>query len=666
MPRPDLKQLLSDISSQPKWRKTGSDNGYSAQKAVDYYDGYQIHPSVREAMRKLGMPDIVENLIKRPVNAMLGHEARNRRDWVVKPDDDESSEVAEGLNLKLNEALRLCEVGSVCSEAYASQIKTGVGWVHIRRNDDPFGQPYKAEFVHRDEIYYDMRSRRADLDDCRWLARRRFMDSDEAMAILPSKFHDLVRMLENGWQDPSRWEVADNYAEVETRLGEWNGLASGNLDALLDSQRKRVALYEVYYREFVKMAVMTFADGRTEEFSSVDQRQLLAVMAGEATVKMATVRRMRRCWYLGPHFLTDEVSPYPHRNFPYVAFFGYREDGLNVPYGVIRDMMDSQDAYNNCVLRIHHLMAQVQIIKDDQVSDMSDADLRHEAARKDGVITLKSGKRFEIVRHFQEIYKLQEIAQGHKAMIQEISGVMDAYTGKGSNQQSGVALQSLAELTAVSLADINDNYEYGRKKVAELMLAYIVHDMGDSESVVDVPDDLGQAAKTIRLNAREGGRITNAVTLARYQVTLDAVNTTAGYRQQLFTRFMEMFVSAPDDMKFDMYPHLIEMSDMPRRREMLKEVYQRRGISQDPEQQAAAQQQAQEQQAAAAGMEQQARDTEIKFKLSQIDLNQAKAAELLASIEKIQAETQICESEAKAKMVNQQRRQYAAQQLANL
>jgi hypothetical protein len=56
----------------------------------------------------------------------------------------------------------------------------------------------------------------------------------------------------------------------------------------------------------------------------------------------------------------------------------------------------------------------------------------------------------------------------------------------------------------------------------------------------------------------------------------------------------------------------------------------------------------------------------LKFKLSQIDLNQAKAAELLASIENIRAETQIREGEAKTAMVNQQRRQYAAQRLANL
>lgn len=71
------------------------------------------------------------------------------------------------------------------SDAYAEQIKAGLSWVEVRRNSDPFGPEFKVSTVSRNEVFWDWLSREADLSDCRWLMRRRWMDTDEAKATFP-------------------------------------------------------------------------------------------------------------------------------------------------------------------------------------------------------------------------------------------------------------------------------------------------------------------------------------------------------------------------------------------------------------------------------------------------------------------------------------------------
>lgn len=663
MTRPLIKALVSDIAAQPKWRKSGADNGYSAQKAADYYDGIQITSSQRNKMRELGMPDLVENLIKRPVNSMLGHEAQSRRDWLIKAKDESSEEVAEGLNQKLNDELNEGEVNNVCSEAYSSQIKKGIGWVHVRRNDDFLrAAKYRFEHVHLDEMFWDMRSRQLDLDDCRWMARRRYLDNDECKAFLPKQFHQLVDMVGAGWVDPSQWEIVEGQMDVDSRMGEWSG-AGSSLDAYMDSQRKRVALYEVYYRAFESAVFLLMKDGTVVEFDDKDQRHMVYIMSGQAEIKKHVVKRMRRCWYLGPHFLIDEESPYPHDLFPYVPFFGYREDGLNIPYGIIRDMMDSQDGFNNCNMRIHHLMNQVRIIKDDDATpDMTDDDVVHEANRKDSVINKKRGSELKIERHTQEIRELTMQRAEHKAMIQEVSGVMDAYTGKGSLSQSGVALQSLAELTAVTLAEINDNYEYGRKKVAELALSYIVHDIGEDETVINIPEDIHQVKHQVVLNGRDDRGMSNLVSQAKFRVDLQPIQASKGYKMQVHGRQVEMLGMLPDAMKMEFFPMVVESSDWPKRKEFLAKWNKKNGIINDPEKLAEA-----EQQQAAAGAEEkkvvdEMRMAEIRLKIAQArereseaSLRDAQAAKVISEVEQIREDSRVQERNAKDELLAQAR-----------
>lgn len=671
MSAPNFNELISDIKAQPAWRAL-------AKRCVDYYDHEQLTPKQQENLKRLEMPDIVENLIQAPINSVLGHEAQRRRDWMVEADDEDSQEVAEGLNAKLNETMRLCEANQRCSDAYAGQVKAGIGWLHVRRALFGLDNDYEIETVHRDFMFWDMRDRSLNMKDCRWMARQKFCDRDEAKALFPKEFHQLIDMVATGWSNLQDWEFVEGGfgGDGDSLYADWQG-AANNIEYIIDSTRKRVAIYEVYYRVFEEIAVLHYQDGRKQELDTNNQMHLMDVMAGNAVVKKLKVSRMRQRFFIGPHQVIDRVSPYPHDYFPYVPFFGYREDQRNYPYGLIRGMIDPQDAYTNCNIRIHHILNQKRVIVSGNATEMTDSQIVSEVSRKDGVIRLKSGKHVNadilVEQDWQELYKLQELKKEHEQKIRDIAGVYQAFSGKESGGQSGVAIASLAELGAVTLAEINDNYEYARKKLAELVLAYIVHDMADQPTEIQVTEGIAQNRKRIVLNQYNEQGLNNAVALAKYQVTIAPIQSSAGYRQHQHMRLMEMYTASPDVVKMEILPMVIESSEMPRREEFLKKWNEKNGVIDDPEKQQAqaeamAEKQQQEEQMVM--QERQAnlqlKQAQAKERASEAELNNAEAAKVLAEVEKLQVDKELQELNFKDSVVNDGREAMALRELESL
>ncbi|WP_275667984.1 hypothetical protein [Photobacterium phosphoreum] len=140
-----LLEIMSDIDAQSDWRS-------SANKADAYYDDDQLNAEVLKVLKERGQPIMVQNLIKPAVNAVLGMEAKTRTDLLVTADDpdDEMEMLAEVLNAEFADACRLGRLDKARSDAYASQLKAGIGWVECYRNPDPFGAKYKIENVLRD------------------------------------------------------------------------------------------------------------------------------------------------------------------------------------------------------------------------------------------------------------------------------------------------------------------------------------------------------------------------------------------------------------------------------------------------------------------------------------------------------------------------------------
>src|SRR5690606_25334563 len=107
----------------------------------------------------------------------------------------------------------------------------------------------------------------------------------------------------------------------------------------------------------------------------------VTVASGAAKVVYATVTRVRRSYWLGPHCLFDGPSPYTHRHFPYVPFWGFREDATGVPYGYVRGMKYAQDSLNSGNSKLRWGMSVIRVERTKGAVAMTDAQLRRQVAR---------------------------------------------------------------------------------------------------------------------------------------------------------------------------------------------------------------------------------------------------------------------------------------------
>lgn len=634
----DLENILSDIRYQPVWRG-------EADKCADYYDSHQLSSERLEKMGRLGIPPLITNLIAPVVNSVLGLEAKNRTDARVSEADEAQQappEIILAMNQRLNEVERKSLADIATSEAYAAQIKAGVGWVEVGRESDPSLFPYRIQYVHRNEIWWDWRSSRADYLDMRYLVRKRRYDKDHLIAIMP-EHEKLIR-----------------YA-VEGRFGEWNhdmeylgdtDLAYAdhieritNIDATdwRDAERGRATVYETWYRTWKRSKFFDTPSGKLVLVDKKNPRHAEAIRNGLAPVVDRVHSDVRVSFFLGCHRLYDMPSPYSHKHFPYVPFFGYKEDRSGIRYGIIRNMLSPQDMVNSADAKMHMLLNSKRVIADSDAIDTrynTWRDIRDEAASTDSLMLLDGSRpnaRFEIQSdtplNAQQFQRRMQAASD----IENAGGVYKAMLGKEGAATSGVGINSLIEQSTVMLSEITDNYSLSRRMVRELLFELIKEDIVEREIAVPIKKD-GKKMVVI-LNQRVVDqatgeqRIENDVTGVEFKVAMNEVPNTASFKQQQLKALTDALSGLPDDVRVLAVPTILELTDAPDREELAEEVRKRSGIGPKltEEQQAAQDQQAQAQAAKIAALQE-------RVAVASAEFAEARVSKENASTGKIDAE----------------------------
>lgn len=625
-----LERWMGEIQNQPAWRR-------EADKAVDYYDGNQLDADTIQRLDSRGLGPLVTNLIKPTVDAVLGMEAKTRTDWRVGADDEQHTEVAEALSAKIHEAEREANADMATSEAYAQQIKAGFGCVEVSRDSNPFNYPYRVESVHRREIYWDWRSKKLDWSDARYVVRRRWYDADHLASFFP-EHADLIRFAGHGWRDWADFLTVDNRVSLNLAHGLEQERVSWDDYEWRDTERGRVSCFEVWYRVWIRGLVLRLPGGRVIEFDQADPQHRAIVATGMVQPKVAVYDKVRVAFHIGPHRVRD--IPTNRRRFPYVPFWGYREDLTGVPYGLIRSMLSPQDELNARAQKMMWLLSarRTQIDSDaldekyNTLSDasremgMSDAFIVTNPMRKGGQAAIRVDENMQLSQ-FQF-----QIMQERKQAIQEAAGVYSAMMGQQSNASSGLAIQSLVEQGTTTLAEINDNYRYARRGVGSALLDLLKEDMIDQTEIMV---DTGMTKKRVMVNIPMTDDVTgqqykrNDVQSAPVKIALSDVPSTPTYRAQQFGQFAEILKSLPPQQQALLVPFALEMSDFAHRKDMAKFLREQMGIQLDQDSPEAKQQQQAVQQAQAAQAELAMRDAESK-----IEERQARTRKLLAEAEK--------------------------------
>lgn len=596
LPLATLERFLDDLRWEVEWRR-------HADICVDYYDGNQLDSTTLNALEAKGLGPLIRNIIHPTIDAVLGLEERTKTDWKVVSDYDDEQDVAEALSVKLTEAEREAHADRACSEAYAGQVKAGLGVVEVSRASNPFHYPYRVQSVHRREIYWDPRSRQPDWSDARYVLRKRWFDVDVAAAYFPQQSH-LLRFASEGWEGWQELARLSNH-DVTSLNRSFLEERDTSIDDMewRDTNRGRVCIYEVWYRIFHRGLVMRLPRGRVVEFNQANPQHLAIVGSGVVQPFEAVYDKLRCAYFAGPHRLADFGTK--RRRFPYVPLWGFREDLTGAPYGLIRSMLSVQDEINARLAKMMWLLSSRRVLIDSDALDPeynTHSDATREIGRADAYLVLNPNRTnkqgaLQVDENLQ-LAEAQRLAMVDAvAAMPMVAGIYAPMMGNTSSTTAASAIKQLIDQGTTTLAEINGNYAYARRMVGDALLELIKEDLSGVEENVTI--DTGVAKRSVFINRKGTDPRTGLQTVENNtdatlsKVQLSDVPSSASYRQQQFTQLSEIAKSLPPDLQAFIVPFIIESSDMARRREVAKLLREKLGINlddQSPEGQAAKQQ----------------------------------------------------------------------------
>ncbi|CRY31712.1 portal protein [Yersinia enterocolitica] len=639
-----LMDISSDIDHQPDWRT-------NANTACAYYDGDQLAPEVVAKLRERGQPLTQHNLIAPTIDGVLGMEAKTRTDLMVIADDpnEEMEVMAEAVNAEFADACRLSGLNKARSDAYAEQIKAGLSWVEVRRNSDPFDNKFKVSTVHRNEVFWDWFSREADLSDCRWLMRKRWLDVDEVKGTFPDKAQIIDYSL-NEWKGFVDTVLADGQeSDLMSAYEEYQSWSRESTE-WVTSNRKRVLLQVIYYRTFQRLPILQLSNGRVVEYDKNNVMHAVAVATDRVQVTMARVSRIRESWFVGPHFIIDRPCTAPQGMFPLIPFWGYRKDKTGAPYGLACRAIPAQDEVNFRRIKLTWLLQAKRVIKDADATNMTDKQLAEEIERPDGVINLNPNRAnkttaadaLNIQQDFQVAQQQFQVMQESMELIQDGLGVYSAFLGQDSNASSGVAISNLVEQGATTLAEINDNYQFACQQVGQLLLCYLLEELTKRRNypVVINRDDPRKRKEVVLNAAEEAGRRNNDVSRLRAHIALAPIQQTPAYKSQLAQRLSEVIVGLPPQIQVSVLDMWVELLDLPNKQEFVERIRGALGTPKSPDEMTPEEQQAAQQ-------EQQLQQQQQELAMREIA---GKVAKLEAEAQRINAQ-----AEREATLANGQR-----------
>lgn len=578
-----LERMLRDCAEQPEWRTR-------AAICAAYYDGKQLTELQKYNLRAENLEERVINLIRPVINSVLGQEAKSRTDVKVEADNDDYADVAEVVSCKLKEAERETRAHMAVSDCYASMVKKGLGWVHVSRNSDPLSYPYRVESVPVDEVWWDWRGQRGMtlLDGCRWLVRKRFIDLDELEAGMP-EHREVLRRSVNGWEN---WLDSGNALLAEPDSVSMRGAFENerrfnvtiSKQDWVDSARKMIKLYEVWYRVPATCVVLHMGPGKIVAYDENDPRHIEAVSRGLVKVTKGITSQIRRALYAGPHRLLDEGTT--KKNFPYIPMFAFRDGEDHSPYGLIDGMVAPQDEYNERRARIQWMLKSRQVSLDSDALDSnynSIADIADGIMRPDLVVITNpnrqnKGQAVQVKNELSMQREQFEVMADSKQLIQDTAGRYASQMGSAT-AQSGIANSLLIQQGEQSMGEMNDNYTYARRSVFEQLVDEITSDFRDER--LQVPIGTGKTRRVVVLNDWDPqGMPINQVKDADIKTSLAETPSTPAYRQQTqqqIAQIIQALGTNPQAVAI-LAPAYVESTSLPNRQEVADSLRKASGL----------------------------------------------------------------------------------------
>ena len=435
----------------------------------DYYDHLQWRPDDAQELMERGQAPLVFNESRQTIDWICGMEKRMRKDYKIlprEPDDEENAEIKTKC-VKYTDDVNRTQWHT--SRAFKQTATAGIGWFEEGVNPDPEAEMIFSGSEDWRNVIRDSRSRDFDLQDARYLFRRKVTDLDYAMALLPGKAEELTACARE-YQSEDRedvWYLGEKLTGASET--EWGGSSAsfGDRSAYVKSggrydggRRQSVELLECWYR--VPEAVDVFRDGPLQGkiVNKADPAHVQAMVGDEqgrkAGLYTAVKMRMRVMICTKAKPLWDGPSPFRHQKFLLIPVWGYRRARDGQVYGPMRGMRDIQDDLNKRRSKALFALSSNRIVMDiDAVDDVEE--LRAEAARPDAIIAIKQGKKLTFEKQTADFQGNMELAAQNSQMLRNVGGVTNENLGRETAAQSGVAIKAKQDQGSMTTSELFDN-----------------------------------------------------------------------------------------------------------------------------------------------------------------------------------------------------------------
>ena len=157
--------------------------------------------------------------------------------------------------------------------------------------------------------------------------------------------------------------------------------------------------------------------------------------------------------------------------------------------------------------------------------------------------------------------------------------------GRTGTARSGLQEQTQLEQSQVSIAALMDNFASARTRVGELLMAMVIEDLGQEEETIVIEGDTLNPPRSVTLNHPEvddgTGQVylSNDVQRTRMKVALEDVPSTSSFRAQQLNALSEAIKAAPAEIQQVAMPFLIDLMDLPRKKEVVEAIREAQGQS---------------------------------------------------------------------------------------
>jgi hypothetical protein len=364
--------------------------------AMDYYDGKQLTDEEASELRRRGQAPVVKNRIRRKIDFLQGMERAQRTDPKAQPQRPSQRDDSDAATIAIRSVTASNKFDQIRSHVWADMLR--VGWGGVECVLEPAkNQNLNPRVVLRhckwDRMFWDEYSDELDFSDAGHLGLVIWMDRDEAVRRYGERASDV-------YDETVASQSTTTLYDDKPAWGHW-------VDT---SRRKRIRVVQMY-----------FLDG-------VSGQWLFAEFTKGGFLKY------------GPSPWVNEDGESEH-GYIWRSCYIDRE---NNRYGIIKDMIDVQDAVNKRESKALHLASVRQTFANEgSLGSMTTREMRLQLAKPDGHVDLAPGKKFGedfgVIPTGDQFTAQIELLKNDMNEL-DLMGPNASMQGKGPQDQSGRAI----------------------------------------------------------------------------------------------------------------------------------------------------------------------------------------------------------------------------------